>query len=86
MGVIVALACLQMRMSPAAALLAATRNAAYAVGRGDRLGTLEVGKQADLQIYAIDDYAELPYRFGQLLPSLVIKAGRVVAEESEFVA
>ena len=85
MGVIVALACLQMRMSPAAALVAATRNAAYAVGRGDRLGTLEVGKQADLQIYAVDDYAELPYRFGQLLPSVVIKAGRVVAEEGEFV-
>lgn len=84
MGVVVALACLQMRMSPAAALVAATRNAAYAVGRGDRIGTLEVGKQADLQIYAVDEYAELPYRFGQQEPAVVIKAGRVVVEDGVF--
>jgi len=84
MGVIVALGCLLMRMSPAAALVAATRNAAYAVGRGDRIGTLEVGKQADLQIYGVDEYAELPYRFGQLVPSIVIKSGSVVAAEGEF--
>jgi imidazolonepropionase len=81
MGIVVALACLQMRMSPAAALVAATRNAAYAVGRGDRIGTLEVGKQADVQIYAVDDYAELPYRFGMQKPAVVIKAGQVVVED-----
>ena len=73
-----------MRMSPAAALVAATRNAAWAMGRGETVGTLEVGKQADLQIYAVDDYAELPYRFGRLSPSVVIKAGQVVAEDGEF--
>ncbi len=85
MGVIVALGCLLMRMSPAAALVAATRNAAWAMGRGETVGTLEVGKQADLQIYAVDDYAELPYRFGQLDPSVVIKAGKVVAQDGLFV-
>ena len=85
MGIVVALACLQMRMSPAAALVAATRNAAYAVGRGDRIGTLEVGKQADLQIYAVDDYAELPYKFGMQQPAVVIKAGRVVVEDGTVV-
>ncbi len=84
MGVIVALGCLLMRMSPAAALVAATRNAAWAMGSGETVGTLEVGKQADLQIYAVDDYAELPYRFGQLDPSVVIKAGKVVAREGQF--
>ena len=85
MGIVVALACLQMRMSPAAALVAATRNAAYAVGRGSRIGTLEVGKQADLQIYAVDDYAELPYKFGMQQPAVVIKAGRVVVEDGTVV-
>ena len=84
MGVIVALGCLLMRMSPAAALVAATRNAAWAMGREKTVGTLEAGKQADLQIYAVDDYAELPYRFGQLSPSVVIKAGKVVAQDGEF--
>jgi len=86
MAVIVALACLHLRMSPAASLVAATRNAAYAVGRGEALGSLQPGKQADLQIYAVDDYAELPYRFGQVPPSVVVKAGQVVAEEGTFVA
>jgi imidazolonepropionase len=85
MGIVVALACLQMRMSPAAALVAATRNAAYAVGRGNQIGTLEVGKQADLQIYAVDDYAELPYKFGMQQPAVVIKAGRVVVEDGTVV-
>ena len=80
-----ALACLQMRMSPAAALVAATRNAASAVGRGSRIGPLEVGKQADLQIYAVDDYAELPYKFGMQQPAVVIKAGRVVVEDGTVV-
>jgi imidazolonepropionase len=86
MGLVVALGCLLMRMSPEAALVAATRNAAHAVRRGDMLGTLEVGKQADLQIYAVDEYAQLPYRFGQLTPAVVIKKGRVVAEDGVFVA
>lgn len=86
MGVVVALACLQMRMSPAAALVAATRNAAYAVGRGDRIGTLEVGKQADVQIYAVGDHAELPYRFGQQEPAVVIKKGRIVVQDGVVAA
>jgi len=64
--------------------VAATRNAAWAVGRGDRVGSLEAGKQADLQVYAIDDPAELPYRFGQIVPSVVVKKGRIVAAEGEL--
>jgi imidazolonepropionase len=84
MGLIVALGCMLMRMSPAAALVAATRNAAHAVRRGDVVGTLEAGKQADLQWYRAQDYRELPYRFGQMAPAAVIKAGEVVARDGEF--
>ena len=86
MGPIIALGCLLLRMSPAAVLVAATRNAAYAVGLGDSHGTLEIGKRADLQIYDVDGYAMLPYRFGQLRPAVVIKSGRVVARDGEFLA
>jgi imidazolonepropionase len=86
MGVVVALACLLMRMSPEAALVAATRNAAWAAGRGDRVGSLEAGKQADLQVYAIGEPAELPYRFGQLAPSVVVKKGHIVAAAGELLA
>lgn len=80
LAIIVAMACTLLRMSPAAALVAATRNAACAVSRGDRIGSLDVGKQADLQIYDVGDYRVLPYRFGQLAPRVVIKRGRVVID------
>lgn len=82
MGVVVALACMLLRMSPEAALVAATRNAAAAIGLADRVGSLEAGKLADLQIYDVDDYRMLPYRFGQLRPRMVIKRGRVVVGEA----
>lgn len=79
MGLIVALACMLLRMSPEAALLAATRNAAFAIGRGDRVGSLQPGMQADLQIYQAADYRMLPYRFGELRPTHVFKRGVRVA-------
>ena len=78
MAVVVATACMLLRMSPASALMAATRNAASAVGRSDRVGSLTAGKQADLQIYEVDDYRMLPYRFGALRPRVVVKRGQVV--------
>lgn len=86
MGTIVALACMLLRMSPEAALVAATRNAAWAVGRGERVGVLEAGRQADLQLYHVDDYRQIPYRFGALKPRAVVKRGRIVARDGEFVA
>jgi imidazolonepropionase len=55
------LACTQMRMTPAEAIAAATINAAWAVRRSDRVGSLEPGKQADVAIYNVQDYREIPY-------------------------
>ena len=81
MGLIVSLACTQLGMTPEAALVAATTNAAHAIGQGDVVGRLEPGMRADLQIYSTHDYRMLPYRFGQLLPRWVIKRGRLVAGE-----
>jgi imidazolonepropionase len=74
-----ALACRGMHMTPAEALVAATLNAAYAVGRGADLGSLEVGKQADVLILSVPDYRQLAYRIGENLVELVIKRGRVVS-------
>ena len=79
MGLIVALACMLLRMSPAGALLAATRNAAFAIGRGDRVGSLRPGYLADVQIYDVADYRMLPYRFGEMRPAHVLKCGLRVA-------
>ncbi len=70
------LGCRAMGLTPAQALAAATINAAAAVGRADRIGSLEVGKQADLLILETDDYRHLAYRFGTNLVAWVVKAGR----------
>jgi imidazolonepropionase len=74
----IALACRALKLTPAQAIAAATINAAAAVGRQDRIGSLEQGKQADLIVLDAPDYRHLGYRFGTNLVSLVVKNGRVV--------
>lgn len=76
-----ALATRYLRLTPAQALVCATVNAAFAIGRGGEVGTLAVGKPADLVIWEIDDYRHLGYRFGGNLAKTVIKRGRVVFEQ-----
>lgn len=78
MQMILSLACSQMRLSPAEAITAATINGAHAVGRGGHLGSLEVGKQADLVVMDAADYREIPYFFGMNHCLTVVKKGRVV--------
>lgn len=72
-----ALACRYMKLTPAQAIAAATINAAAAIGRADRVGSLEQGKQADLLILSVPDYRHLGYRFGANLVQTVVKKGRV---------
>lgn len=73
----IALACRAMKLTPAQAIVAATINAAYAIRREDRIGSVEVGKQADLLMLSVADYRQLGYRFGTNLVKKVIKRGRV---------
>ncbi len=82
MQMILSIACTQMKMTPAEALTAATINAAYSLNRGSRIGSLERGKQADLVIYDVQDYRQIPYLFGINHATLVIKKGRVVIDRS----
>lgn len=77
MQMILSLACTQMRLSPAEAVSAATVNAAYALGRGHRLGRLEPGMRADLALFDVGDYREIPYYFGMNHCWMTIKRGRV---------
>ncbi len=73
----IALACRYMKLTPAQAIVAATLNAAAAIGLEGRLGSLEPGKQADLLILDVPDYRHLGYRFGTNLVHTVVKKGRV---------
>jgi imidazolonepropionase len=78
MPMILSLACTQMRMTPAEAITAATINPAYSLRVHDRVGSLEVGKFADLVAFDVADYREIPYYFGVNLCSLTMKRGAII--------
>ena len=77
MQFVISLACRYLHLTPAQAIAAATINAAAAVNRADRLGSIEPGKQADLLLLSVSDYRQLGYRFGTNLVEKVIKKGEV---------
>jgi imidazolonepropionase len=72
------MACTQMKMDPAEVITALTLNAAAALARGERIGSLEPGKQADLVILDVPNYQHFCYHFGVNHVWRVIKSGRVV--------
>jgi imidazolonepropionase len=78
MPMILSLACTQLRMTPAEAIAAATINAAYALRREKSIGSLEVGKQADIAVFEVADYGEIPYYFGVNHCWKTVKRGRVI--------
>jgi len=78
MPMILSLACTQLRMTPAEAIAAATINAAYALNRAARLGSLETGKQADFAVFEVEDYREIPYYFGMNLCWMTVKDGEII--------
>jgi len=78
MPMILSLACSQLRMTPAEAIAAATINAAYSLGREKTIGSLEEGKQADVAVYEVEDYREIPYYFGMNVCWMTMKSGEIV--------
>jgi imidazolonepropionase len=84
MPMILSLACTQLRMTPAEAITAATINSAYSLGREKQIGSLEVGKFADISIFDVDDYREIPYYFGMNTCYATIKRGHIVYSRSSL--
>jgi len=64
MPMALSLACTHMKTSPAEAIAAATINGAWALRVADRKGSIEPGKDADLAVFDVSDYREIPYWFG----------------------
>lgn len=77
MPLILSLASTHMKLTPAEALTAVTINAAYSLGRGHEIGSLETGKRADFCLHDAADYRELAYFFGIEHAHAVYVAGRL---------
>jgi imidazolonepropionase len=77
MSLVLSLACYSCHLSPAEALCAATFNAAWAVGLGEEVGSLEPGKQADLVVWEVSNHKQLAERLGGRLAAVVVRKGRV---------
>ncbi len=80
MQMVIAIACRYLKITPAQAIVASTLNAAHAIGQGDRLGSLEADRQADVIVLDAPDYRHIGYRYGVNLVETVIKRGRVVVD------
>jgi len=80
---VLAIACVQARMTPTEALAAGTANAAAALRRQDRLGAIRVGMQADLAILDVPNHERFLYEFGRNCVHTVLKAGRVVVARGD---
>jgi len=78
---IIAFACHFMKLTPAEAITAATINAAHAIDRANEIGSLEIGKKADVIILDVPNHKFLGYRFGVNLVDKVAKNGRIVVDK-----
>ena len=83
MQFVLSLACTQMRMTPAEGITAATINGACGIRRQARLGSIEPGKQADLAIYDVSDYREIPYFAAVNFCVATFKRGELVWSRNE---
>lgn len=76
LALMISIACSQMKMTPAEAIVAATINSAHALERGHLLGSLEPGKLADIVIWDAPNHRHLAYQFGVNLAEMVFVGGR----------
>ncbi|QQZ11279.1 imidazolonepropionase [Heyndrickxia vini] len=78
------LACMKMGMTPAEAITACTINAAHAINRSNEIGSLEIGKKADIVMMNVPNYMQLQYHYGMNHTDMVIKNGKIVVESGQL--
>ena len=86
MQVMMAIATLQMKMTSAESLVAATLNAAHSIEVGGEVGSLEVGKRADIVVFDAPNHKHFAYHYGVNLADKVFKEGKLVAEKGRRVS
>jgi imidazolonepropionase len=79
MPFVLSLACTHMKMSPAEAISAATINGAWALRLNTSKGSIEPGKDADLAVFEVDDYREIPYWFASNRCAFTVLNGALTA-------
>ncbi|MDQ0207673.1 imidazolonepropionase [Alkalicoccobacillus murimartini] len=79
------LACLTMKMTPEEVLTATTINAAHAIRKASSIGSLEVGKQADLVLFDVPNYQMLQYHYAVNHVDTVVKKGRLVVQSGRVI-
>lgn len=83
MQLMTTLACIKMKLLPSEAINATTINAAFAINRAHEVGSLEIGKKADIIILDINNHKQLPYYFGINLVEMVIKDGKIIVDNTK---
>jgi imidazolonepropionase len=86
MPFVLSLACTHMRMSPAEAIAAATINGAWALRLHERKGSIEPGKDADLSVFDVEDYRELPYWVASNRCAFSVLKGAVASSKSNQIS
>lgn len=82
---VIGLACYKLKMTPAEGIMASTINAAHSLLRARDIGSLEVGKKADIVIFNVPDYRFLGYQLGSNLVHSVLKNGRLVVNDCRLI-
>lgn len=82
MPLVLTIASLYLKMTPAEAIIASTINSACAIGMEKEVGSIVAGKKADIVIWSIDNYKKIAYHFGHNFVRKVIKAGKIVVNRS----
>ena len=85
MPFVLSLACTHMKMSPAEAISAGTINGAWALRLGERKGSIETGKDADLAVFEADDYREIAYWFASSRCAFTVLNGTLIASAGSAV-
>jgi imidazolonepropionase len=80
MQMVIAIACRYLHITPARAIVASTLSAAHAIGQGQRIGSLQPDRQADVIVLDVPDFRHIGYRYGVNLVETVIKRGRIVVD------